>query len=765
MNFARLIASSSVLLLGSLLSANAQRSTAGAPHAAPSAHSPSPLASVNERIGTAAPGQITPWAGAPFAMTFWAPETRAGEVKCIAPYYDGDRTFVGIRGTHWVSGSCVRDYGSFTLMPESGALRVSPAARAVPFEHAQEKLSPAAYRLDLAAEGIALHATGRLRAGLMSFTFRRDAPAWVVLQNNAWAAGGETRIDLAHNEVTGSNPVRRLYARSGQPAGISGYFVIQFDHPIASSGTWETNADGAQQHEGAAQLATRDGATLASGAYFGFRLHPGETLHARIGTSFVSVEEARRNLEAEIHGWDPAPVEQATASDWNTLLNRIELGPEVSAEQREVFYTALYHAYQHPRTLSDADGSYPRFAGNRETMHADGFTYYDDFSAWDTFRAVHPLFTLLSPDRDLDMLKSLVAKGEQGGYLPIFPAWNSYTSEMVGDHGIAILYDAYAKGIRGFDAEAAYRLARHNALDVPEGEDRADGRGRRGLASYLKYGYIPLEDPVADAFHVKEQVSRTMEYAYDDGILARFAADLGHKEDAALFTRHAANWRNVIDPETGYARGRHQDGTWDSPFDPNKPYPWLTEAIPSQQTFLVMQDIPGLIAAEGGPAPFAAKIDRLFADKAYDQSNEPSHHIVYLYDDAGAASRAQQHLPDLFASYTDRPDGLIGNDDSGQMSAWYVFSALGFYPVTPGVPRYSIGTPLYPSAAMHLPNGHTLRIRAEKAGPGRPYIQSATLNGKPLTRPWITHAEILAGGELRFTMTSTPSTLWSQPAR
>ncbi|WP_235011786.1 GH92 family glycosyl hydrolase [Bryocella elongata] len=742
------------------------------PFAAPSQSSPhpsetpsthprlSPLESLNLRIGTAGQGQIVPWVGAPFAMTYWSPETRAGEVKCIAPYYDTDRTFSGIRGTHWISGSCVRDYGSFTLMPESGNLRLESAARAVPFDHAHEHLSPAAYRLDLPEQGIGIVATGRTRSGLMSFTFRHDAPAWVVLQNNAWAAGGSTTIDRAHNEISGSNPARRLYARAGEPAGFSGYFVVQFDHPIKSSGTWDTTG----RHDGSANQPTLEGVAAQTGAYLRFELRPGETLLARIGTSFVSVEEARRNLVAEIPGWDAAAVERDTAARWNELLGQVEIDPDAPKDQREVFYTSLYHSFAHPRTVSDSDGAYPRFADPSKLMHAEGFTYYDDFSAWDTFRAVHPLFTLLAPDRDRDMVRSLVAKGQQGGFLPIFPAWNNYTSEMVGDHAIAIIYDAFAKGIRGFDVSEAYRLVRHNAADVPNAAESADGRGRRGLASYLKFGYIPLEDHVLDAFspHQEEQVSRTMEYAFDDGLVSRFAADLGHTTDAELFAKRAGNWRNVLDPSTGYARGRHEDGSWVTPFDPNKQFRWLTEALASQQTFFVMQDVPGLIAAEGGREAFVAKLDKLFADGAYDQSNEPSHHIAYLYDEAGAPWKAQRHLAGLFASYTDRPDGLIGNDDSGQMSAWYVFSAMGFYPVTPGLPRYAIGTPLFPSVTLHLPGGGTFRIVADNAGPGHPYIAAATLNGKPLTRAWISHAEILAGGELRFRMSATPVTTWPQ---
>lgn len=742
------IALLSVALLGA--KAAAQNAADPSPRpASPSSH----LREVNPRIGTSGPGQTFPAIGPPFAMTYWTPETRSGEVKCIAPYYDQDRQFTGIRGTHFISGSCMHDYGSFTVQPESGKLRLSPAARGVSFEHADESMSPAEYRLTLPKQGIDLRATGTLRSGLMSFTFHHSADAWVVVQNNAWSEGGVTTVDTPHNELSGSNPVARLYAGSGKPAGFSGYFVIQFDHPFAEAGTWAGDMKYSQTSQPSL------GPSTPTGAYVRFAVRPGETVHARIGTSFVSIDEARRNLAAEIHGWDDTAIAQATAQSWNHVLNSIDIPPDAaSASQRTVFYTALYHAFLHPRTFSDANGSYPRFAGGQQVMHAAGFTDYDDFSVWDTFRAVHPLYTLLAPDREVDMVRSLIAKGEQGGYLPIFPAWNSYTSEMVGDHAIAIIYDAYAKGLRGFDVEAAYRLARHNAFDVPDAAASSDGRGRRGLASYLANGYIPLEDPVADAFppHQNEQVSRTLAYAYDDALLGRFAADLHHDADAAILKARGGNWRKVLDPATGYVRGRHLDGTWATPFDPNTGYPWLTEATAAQETFFVPQDIPGLMQALGGPQAFSAKLDRLFADHGYDQGNEPSHHIAYLYDFAGEPAKAQQHIHELFADYTDRPDGLIGNDDAGQMSAWFVFSALGFYPVSPGDPRYFFGTPLFRSADVHLPHA-TLHLRTKNWAPDHPYVTAITLNGMPLDRPWIRHDELLPGGELVFTLSATPA--------
>ncbi|MEO8737656.1 MAG: glycoside hydrolase family 92 protein, partial [Edaphobacter sp.] len=395
-------------------------------------------------------------------------------------------------------------------------------------------------------------------------------------------------------------------------------------------------------------------------------------------------------------------------------------------------------------------------AGGGATEKANGFTYYCDFSAWDTFRALHPLLTLLDPYRELDMVKSLIAKGEQGGFLPIFPAWNSYTSEMVGDHVDAIIADAYAKGIRGFDAEAAYQLMRKNATQLPSHELYLDGRGRRGLSSYLKYGYIPLEDPVSDAFHKNEQVSRTLEYAYDDFLVGEMAGWLGHEADAKLFAARGQNYHNVIDPQTGFARGRHEDGSWATPFDPAKKYTYITEGLPFQYTFFVPQDIPGLIEAIHGRQAFVKKLDDLFAGGYYDHGNEPSHHIAYLYNFAGQPEKTQMHVHRIMErDYRNSIDGLAGNDDAGQMSAWYVMSALGFYSVTPGTPNYEIGTPHFDDVSLLLPGGKTLHIEAHGAEAGKFYVRSIRLNGVVLHRHFLRQAEIVGGGELVFEMSAS----------
>jgi predicted alpha-1,2-mannosidase len=695
---------------------------------------------VNPLVGTAGQGQTFPIAGVPFAMTDWSPQTRDGETKCVAPYYFEDKRIQGFRGSHFLSGSCTQDYGSFTVMPVSGRLKTSAETRASAFTHAEETAHPYRYSVRLSDYDVRADITGTLRCGLMRFQYNRPGASWLVIQNNRrpGVSEGDIHFDAKNNEVSGSNAVYRIYAGNGKPAGFKGYFVIQFDRPVRSSGVW-----------GAAQSARSD-------IYLGFDLKPSDTLQVRMGTSFTSVEEARRNLQTEIPEWDFEKIAAAARTQWEEALGAILIAGD--APERRIFYTALYHSLLLPRTFSDVDGSYPKFGGGGEIETARGFTYYDDYSIWDTFRALHPLLTILDPTREGDMVESLVSDGTQGGFLPIYPAWNTYTSEMIGDHADAIIVDAYAKGIRNFDVQQAYKLMRRNAMESPSEADYLDGRGRRALLSYLKYGFIPLEDKVPFSFHKEEQVSRTLEYAYDDFLVGTLAHALGAEADAKTFLDRSENWRNVIDPETGFARGRHADGTWITPFDPAKPASYITEGLPFQYTFFVPQNIPGLIDVLGGKQAFTAKLDALFSKGLYDQGNEPSHHIAYLYNAAGVPARTQQEVRGILDSkYAARPDGLSGNDDCGQMSAWYVMSALGFYPLTPGIPEYEIGTPRFDDVTLKLPGGHSFHLVAKGAEAGALYIRAIQWDGQPFHGHTIPHGRLMQGGELVFTMALTPA--------
>jgi predicted alpha-1,2-mannosidase len=720
------------------------------------------LDQVNVMIGTAAEGQTFPATGVPFGMTQWTPQTRAGEAKCVAPYYAADTRIQGFRGSHFLSGSCAQDYGSFTVMPLDSDRKLEAADRASSFARTSERETPYRYGVDLAGSGIHAEITGSARSGMMEFRFRGDRKTgWIALENNVRLGAGSVHIDLKRQEITGENPVYRIYAGAGEPAGFSGYVLAQFDRPFQVGGTWA----GKERKQGSVGQASS--ASGNPGAYVSFALggSPGDdrTVRVRIGTSFTSIEEARRNLAAEMPDWNfEAAVARARAA-WGNALGKVLIGG--SSPDRRIFYTAMYHAMLLPRIFSDVSGTYPRFA--RGMIHdgpqvetAQGWTYYCDYSVWDTFRALHPMLTILDPERDGDMVRSLIAKGEQAGFLPIFPAWNSYTAEMTGDHVGAIVTDAYVKGIRGFDAELALRLMKKNAMEEPATvELYRGGQGRRALESYMKYGYIPLEDHVPNAFHKDEQVSRTLDYAFDDFEVSILARALGHEADADFFAGRAQNYRNAIDQGTGYARGRHEDGSWVTTFNPTAPVSYITESTPYVDTFFVPQDVQGLIEVLGGREKFVEKLDGVFSSGAYDHGNEPSHQIAYLYDFAGAAWKTQMHVHEIMTKlYRDSADGLAGNDDAGQMSAWYVLSAMGLYPVTPGLARYAIGTPRFDDMKLHVGDGRMLHILAAGAEAGRFYVKSVRLNGVVVDRPWVLHSEVMGGGELVFEMSDTAGT-------
>jgi predicted alpha-1,2-mannosidase len=711
----------------------------------------------DQAIGAVNSGQTFPAVGVPFGMTHWTPQTQASEDKCIAPFYAQDTRIQGFRASHWWSGSCTQDYGSATLAVTTGPLRVGAEERSSSFSRKGEVMSPAYYAVTLDDHGVRVETTGTSRAGVLRMTFLRGGEATILLGANrktqGAVAGGAARVNVRQQTLEVTNPVQRIYAGSGTAAGFSGHIVARVALPIDDFGVWAGNEVRSKEAEVV-------GRGDVFGAYVRFVATPGQVVLVRVGTSFTSVEAARRNLASEIgeSGFDD--VRAKAEREWETALARATVRGG-ALEQRQMFYTAMYHALLLPRVFSDADGAYPRFAGGETLERAAGFEYYDDYSMWDTFRALHPLLILVQPERVPPMMRSLVLKAEQGGWLPNFPGWNSYTSAMVGDHGASVIADAWVKGVRGFDGEAALRALVKNATESPSAEQYLDGRGRRALTEYLSLGFIPLEQEVKEAFHEREQVSRTLEYAYDDFAVAALARALGKADVAAAFETRAANWRKVFDRETGFVRGRHADGRWTPSADPTAEQPWITEGTPWQYTFFVPHDVAGLIEAVGGRGAFVAKLDRLFAEQRYWHGNEPSHHIAYLYDYAGAPWRAQEEIRRVLATeYGLGPAGIKGNDDTGQMSAWYVFSAMGFYPVCPGSPDYAIGSPLFDEAVLSVADGRTFTVRARGTSATNRYVQSATLNGTSYPRPWIAHDDIVRGGVLELVMGPAPNTSW-----
>src|SRR6185437_2675075 len=529
----------------------------------------------HSEAGSEGNANTIPSVGMPFAMTQWTPQTRTTENKCIPPYFYKDSVLSGFRGTHWLSGSCTQDYGSFTVMPVVGELETTAKKYSVGFSHNNEVTTPAYYKLT--TQNFIAEISSTLRCGIMQFTSLKNDSLYLLIIPNSDLSESFIKVDAATGEVWGYNPVHRIYQGWGQPAGFNGWFCIKIERAIVSKGTFSGD-----------EIFTIDSVINKKnmGGYVGFNLKKGEKIVVKIGTSFSSLEGARKNLSTEIGTKNFKQIETIARQTWNNALSRVKVFGN-NIQYKKIFYTAMYHAMELPRLYNDVDGNYPKFSGNYELMNSGRRNYYDDFSMWDIFRAQLPLQELLQPARCDDMVQSLINKGEQGGWLPIFPCWNSYTSEMIGDHATAFIASAFAKGIRNYDVDEAYRLMRKNAFDVPGEKDYLNGKGRRALPSYLTYGFIPTEDSVPIAFHKKEQVSRTLEYSYDDYALYTIAKDLNKKDDEQKLLQRSSNYKNVFDTSSGMVSSRYKNGSWYSPFNPDSRQFYITEGTPRQYTFYV----------------------------------------------------------------------------------------------------------------------------------------------------------------------------------
>lgn len=644
----------------------------------------------------------------PFGMTQWTPQTRTGESKCVAPYYYKDSLFYGIRGSHWLSGSCTQDYGSLTIMPVTSSLKTG-----VPFKHTDERSTPYAYYINLQQVQIAVTATSR--CGLIQFTMAEsDSLHLLITPNNS------IKIDTAKREIYGYNPAHRIYQGWGKPAGFSGYFVIRFDRALTAD--------------------------------VGFKMNKGERLTIRIGTSFTGIEGAIKNLDAEDTDFNTAVANCKAV--WQEKLSQIKVETKNETD-KEIFYTSYYHAMQLPRLFNDVDGLYPMFASDYKNARLTQGNYYDDFSMWDIYRAQIPLFEILNPTLVNNLVQSLILKGQQGGWMPIFPCWNSYTSEMIGDHATSVISSAYLKGIRNYNINDAYQILRQNAFDTPVSRaDYVEGKGRRALTSYLKYHYIPLEDSVKDAFHKQEQVSRVMEYAYDDYALAQFAKALNKTADYKSLMQRAGYYRNVFD--NGMVRGRHADGSWIMPYTPDAKASYITEGTPRQYTFYVPHDVSGLNKLMNGK--LEAALDSLFSKHEYWHGNEPGHQIPFMYNYTASPWKTQEQVRKILEEeYGNGPGGLGGNDDAGQMSAWYLFASMGFYPVNPVSGEYLLCTPIFSHVTVSLPQGKTFEIICHNNGK---YIHQTKWNGIIQTNNFISYSNIMKGGKLELYLQDTPDKAW-----
>ena len=680
-----------------------------------------------------AKGQTFPGVGRPFGMTQWTPETRVTELKCVSPYYYSDSRITGFRGSHWMSGSCTQDYGSMTLMPfiatKPDTVKNHPSSL---FNHKNETSRPNYYSVMLDDYGITAEITGSNRSGMMRLTYTGEKVNCLFIRSNSDENQGRIWYDRQRNEIIGYNPVHRIYQGSGKPAGFSGYFVITFDKPFRIIPRVENLQN-----------------IIIS---FGEE----KNVIVRIGTSFTGLDAARKNMEKEIPDWNFDRLSEETEDVWNRTLNKVKV---TSGSDKDLikFYTALYHTYQLPRIVSDFDGSYQGFAEDTLVHNTGGFNYYDDFSMWDTYRALHPLMTILEPERTTDMVRSLILKAEQGGWMPIFPAWGSYTAAMIGDHASTMISDAWVKGIRGFDTDKAYKYMRQNAFDSPDKDDYLSGKGRRALTSYLQYGYIPMEDSVWDAFHKREQVSRTLEYALDDYALAIFAKHLGKTDDYKVLMKRSENYRNVFDRKTGYVRGRYADKRWVTPFDPEKKASFICEGTPAQYTWYVPHDVPGLIRLMGGKKVFLSKLNNFFENGHYWHGNETDQQAPFMFAMAGEPASTWKWTDRIISEeYGSGPGGLSGNDDSGQMSAWLVFAMMGFYPVCPASNQYIITIPSFDDVSISLPGGKVFSIKTLNRSSENKYLGHITKNGKNFKSMVITHEDITAGNTFVFYLDSIP---------
>lgn len=696
--------------------------------------------------GTENNAMVQPSVTMPFGMTNWSPQTTNTEKKCTSSYYYNDTLITGFRGSHWLSGSCTQEYGSMAVMPVSGQLVCNPAKRGSSYDHATEISKPDYYKAELGTYRITAEMTATTRCGLLRFTFQNEGDGHIVVNPNSDEGQGFVQVIPEKNEIAGFNPVHRIYQGWGKPAGFSGYFVMRIEKTAGSYGVYSEDQirNGINQLENLPNL----------GAYFSFKVKKGEQVRVKIGTSFVSIDQARKNLDTEIPDFDFETVQLNLKNRWNEILSKIEVETN-NTDELVKFYTAMFHSFQQPRIYNDVDGQYPRFDGNDRTDTICDGNYYCDVSAWDTYRALHPLYNLIAPEYNADMAKSILTMGKVRGWVPIFPKWNSYTAAMIGDHAVSIVAEAYIKGTIDL-TEEEYQLMKHNATESPATfEEYVDGKGRRALPSYLKYGYVPLEDDVQEAFHKKEQVSRTLEYAYDDFCLAQVAKKRGKTDDYEYFAKRGQNYRNVFDPVVNNMNGRFANGTFTKDFDKNKKMFYITEGTPWQYNWYVPHDVEGLIELMGGKEKFNQTLDAFFADGQYWHGNEPGHQIPFMYTYSGESWKSTKEVRNILKTeYGTGPGGLSGNDDSGQMSAWYVFAAIGFYPVCPSLPEYAVSGPVYEKVTIKLGNGKTLVLSAPGNSEKNCYVKSIRFNGNVIYNYKFSHFDLMNGGTIDFEMTN-----------
>ncbi len=691
---------------------------------------------VDPFIGTGGHGHTYPGAVLPHGMVQLSPDTRLDGWDGCGGYHYSDSFIYGFSHTH-LSGTGVSDYGDILLMPMTGKPSPDNKLYGSKFSHVNEKASPGYYAVKLDDENISVELTATERVGFHKYKFRGSEENNII-------------VDLKHRDevIESSIKVIDLQTVVGLRRSKAWadnqyvYFVIKFSKPFVSTGFW---LDDKLQPSGNKDF--KDAKNLK--AFFKFE---DNVVMAKVAISAVSVDGAIRNLEAEIPEWNFDEVREKAQKKWDSELGRIDVESKDEPKLR-TFYTALYHTAIVPNINQDVDGQY---RGRDNQIHkAEGFTNYSVFSLWDTYRGAHPLYTIIDQKRTLDYIKSFLAQYQQGGRLPVWELSGCETDCMIGYHSVSVMVDAYMKGINQFDTKLALEAMKKSAT-----------WNHLGLPALMDHGVLEMDDE-------HESVSKTLEYAYDDWCIAQFAKKLGNEDDYEYYIKRAQAYKNLLNLQTGFMRPR-KNGNWISPFDPREVNNNFTEANSWQYSFYMPQDVFGYTEMIGGRKNLELKLDALFTENSkttgrnqsditgligqYAHGNEPSHHIAYLYNFTGAAHKTQAMVHRIMNEmYRDTPDGLEGNEDCGQMSAWYVLSALGFYPVTPGTTDFIIGTPLFPSATIHLENGKTFTINAKNVSNDNFYIQSASINDAVYTKSYLSYFDIVKGGNLDFNMSNKPS--------
>ncbi|MFV0248886.1 MAG: GH92 family glycosyl hydrolase [Tenacibaculum sp.] len=688
---------------------------------------------VNPFIGTSGHGHTYPGASLPFGMMQLSPDTRLDGWDGCSGYHYSDSEIYGFSHTH-LSGTGVSDYGDILLMPTDKVVFNNGAdgeeGYKSRFSHQDEKAQPGYYKVHLSDTGIDVQLTVSERSGVHKYSFPKNQKQLLIMDLEHRDEVLASKLNLvSEKEISGYRHSKAWATRQNL------FFNIQFSKPYTKVTLLGGKKEGKRVK-----------------AAFEFDSTAGQILEIKVGISAVDEKGAKKNLEHEVGTKSFEQVREQARQVWEAQLEKI-IVESLSEDDKITFYTSLYHTMIAPNLYQDIDG---RYRGMDLKIHqTKKFNYYTVFSLWDTYRAAHPLYTIIEQERTNHFINTFLAKYDEGGIMPIWDLSGCYTGCMIGYHAVPVIADAFLKGIKNYNVEKAFKAMKHSAM-----------QDKLGLSSYKKIGFIPVEKE-------SESVSKTLEYAYDDWTIAQMAKALGKGQDYKYFTERAQYYKNIFDPQSQFMRGRFRN-TWFSPFDPYEVNFNYTEANSWQYSFYAPQDVSGLIKLFGGKEKLETSLDKLFNAQSgttgrkqaditgmigqYAHGNEPSHHIAYLYNFVNKPHKTQERVRQILTEqYKNAPDGISGNEDCGQMSAWYIFSSLGFYPVTPASNQYIIGTPLVKGASLNLETGKVFTVLSHNLSTSNKYIEKVKLNGKALRRSYIYHKEIVNGGLLEFYMTNNPS--------